>query len=162
MIQYAHPATQILKNQSILFQELRDEEYFEDFPQIEFHQLIASFYTDQGKAERIKGFPFLRQYASAALWLTMVFAVFLPFGMVGIFERELIKMCILTPLLSGLVIWVFFLMEKIGDYSENPFEGSYTDVPITNIARTMEIDLLEMIDDTDIPGPTQESNGFLV
>ena len=82
--------------------------------------------------------------------------------MVDIFERDFIKLCILTPLLSGQVIWVFFLMEKIGDYSENLFEGSYKDVPITHIAGTIEVDMLEMINDMDIPQPTQESNGFLV
>lgn len=155
-------ATQILKKQSIRLQELRDDELFEDFRHMEFHKLITSFYADQGKAERIKGFPFPRQYASVALWLTLVFAAFVPVGMVNMFESEFFKMCVLTPLLSGLIIWVFFLMEKIGDYSENPFEGSYNDVPITNIARTIEIDMREMINDSDIPAPTEEIDGFLV
>ncbi|MGB6037879.1 MAG: bestrophin family ion channel [Cryomorphaceae bacterium] len=155
-------ATQILKKQSIRLQELRDEELFEDFRHMEFHQLITSFYADQGKAERIKGFPFPRQYASVALWLTLVFAAFVPIGMVNMVGDEFFKVCVLTPLLSGLIIWVFFLMEKIGDYSENPFEGSYNDVPITNIARTIEIDMREMINDSDIPEPTKEIDGFLV
>jgi putative membrane protein len=53
-------------------------------------------------------------------------------------------------------------MEKIGDYSENPFEGTYNDVPITAIARGIEIDLREMIGDTDIPGPIKSENGFLM
>jgi putative membrane protein len=39
-----------------------------------------------------------------------------------------------------------FLMEKIGDYSENPIEGSYNDVPITSISRSIEIDLRQMLD----------------
>lgn len=162
LMKSSNRATQILKNQSVRLQELRDVEYFEDFRHMEFHQLITSFYADQGKAERIKGFPFPRQYASVALWLTMVFAAFVPLGMVNMFEGDFYKVCVLTPLLSGLIIWVFFLMEKIGDYSENPFEGSYNDVPITNIARTIEIDMREMINDSDIPQPTKEMNGFLV
>ena len=53
-------------------------------------------------------------------------------------------------------------MEKIGDYSENPFEGSYNDVPITSISRGIEIDLREMINDTDIPKPVDNENGFLM
>jgi putative membrane protein len=53
-------------------------------------------------------------------------------------------------------------MEKIGDYSENPFEGTYNDVPITAIARGIEIDLREMIDDDGIPEPVQAENGFLL
>ena len=53
-------------------------------------------------------------------------------------------------------------MEMIGDYSENPFEGTYNDVPITSITRGIEIDLREMIEDTDIPGSVQTENGFLM
>ena len=53
-------------------------------------------------------------------------------------------------------------MEKIGDYSENPFEGSYNDVPITAIARGIEIDLREMIGDTNIPAGVKAENGFLM
>lgn len=53
-------------------------------------------------------------------------------------------------------------MEKIGDYSENPFEGTYNDVPITAIARAIEIDLLEMIDAPNIPPPMAAENGFLM
>ena len=69
---------------------------------------------------------------------------------------------LLCPLISALIIWIFFLMEKIGDYSENPFEGTYNDVPITSIARAIEIDLREMINDENIPAPLESENGFLL
>jgi ion channel-forming bestrophin family protein len=42
-------------------------------------------------------------------------------------------------------------MEYTGDYSENPFEGLINDVPIYSIVRNIEIDLREMINDTNIP-----------
>jgi putative membrane protein len=155
-------ATQILKKQSVRLQELRNKKYFEDFRHMEFHQLVTSFYTDQGKSERIKNFPFPRQYASTALWLTFVFCALVPFGMVDVFKTMGIWMLVISPLLSGLIIWIFFLMEKIGDYSENPFEGTYNDVPITAIAKGIEIDLREMIDDENIPKPIKPENGFLM
>ncbi len=53
-------------------------------------------------------------------------------------------------------------MEKVGEYSENPFVGTYNDVPITSISRAIEIDLREMINDSDIPEPTKDENGFLM
>ena len=49
--------------------------------------------------------------------------------------------------------WVFWLMEMIGEYSENPFEGLFNDVPITNIATGIEIDIRQMLDETDLPDP---------
>ena len=39
------------------------------------------------------------------------------------------------------VAWVFHTMERIGRTGENPFEGSANDVPISTIARGIEIDL---------------------
>lgn len=155
-------ATQILKIQSERLQALKDEGFFEDFRHMEFHKLITSFYEDQGKSERIKNFPFPRQYASVAIWITVVFCVFVPFGLLDILYQKEAWMFWLCPFLSGLIIWVFFLMEKIGDYSENPFEGTYNDVPITAISRGIEIDLLEMINDPNVPEPVKESNGFLM
>lgn len=154
-------ATQILKNQSIRLQELKDKGYFEDFRHMEFHKLIGYFYEDQGKSERIKNFPFPRQYASTALWLTFVFCSFVPFGLIDVFKSNVITQ-ILCPFFCAIIIWIFFLMEKIGDYSENPFEGTYNDVPITSISRNIEIDLKEMINDEKIPEPIIPENGFLL
>jgi putative membrane protein len=155
-------ATQILQIQSARLQELRDKGYFEDFRHMEFHTLITSFYADQGKSERIKNFPFPRQYASATIWLTLVFCAFVPFGLLDIMNTAEWWMLWICPFLSGLITWVFFLMEKIGDYSENPFEGTYNDVPITSISRAIEIDLLEMLGAENIPEPISDNNGFLM
>lgn len=155
-------ATQIMRKQSERLQQLRDKAYFEDFRHMEFHHLIAEFYGEQGKAERIKTFPFPRQYASTALWLTCVFCALTPLGMLDVFLNVTGWAYWLSPIISALVIWIFFLMEKIGDYSENPFEGTYNDVPITAISRTIEIDLREMISDSHIPKPLQEEDGFLL
>lgn len=158
----SNKATQILKIQANRLQELKDSGAFEDFRHMEFHALIRSFYEDQGKSERIKNFPFPRQYASTALWMTVVFSLFVPFGLLSVFNDPGKISFWITPFMSGLIIWIFFLMEKIGDYSENPFEGSYNDVPITAIATGIEIDLREMINDQNIPEPEQEHNGFLM
>lgn len=158
----SNTAVQILKIQSERLQELRNQDYFEDFRHMEFHELIRSFYEDQGKSERIKNFPFPRQYASTAYWLSIIFCAFVPLGLIDIFQNGNIIIYWTGPVISAILIWVFFLMEMIGDYSENPFEGTYNDVPITAIAKGIEIDIREMINDTDIPKPIEAENGFLM
>ena len=158
----SNKATQILRIQSQRLQELRDSGLFEDFRHMEFHALITAFYADQGKSERIKNFPFPRQYASATIWLTVVFCAFVPFGLMDIMKEGAAWKVWVCPFLGGLITWIFFLMEKIGDYSENPFEGTYNDVPITAISRAIEIDLLEMVGDTPVPEPITDMNGFLM
>ncbi|HPI53894.1 MAG TPA: hypothetical protein PLU10_04325, partial [Chitinophagaceae bacterium] len=50
-----------------------------------------------------------------------------------------------------LVSWVFQTMEQIGEYSENPFDNGINDIPISSICRNIEIDLLEMLGETELP-----------
>ena len=153
-------ATQLLATQSKKIKALKDLNYISEMEQLRLQELIGALYDEQGKCERIKNFPFPRQYASTALWTTLVFSMLVPFGLLGVFVES--YWVWLNAPFSGLLIWVFFLMEKIGDYSENPFEGTYNDVPITSIARNIEIDLREMMGETDVPPPIKEENGFLM
>jgi putative membrane protein len=155
-------ATQILHKQAIRLQELNKDGYFDDFRHMEFHKLISEFFNDQGRSERIKNFPFPRQYASVAIWIALIFSLLIPFGLLNVFETQGSIATWLSVPFSGLLIWIFFLMEMIGDFSENPFEGTYNDVPISSISRAIEIDLREMINDTEIPKPIKSENGFLM
>ncbi|MEZ4903575.1 MAG: bestrophin family ion channel [Spirosomataceae bacterium] len=155
-------AAQILATQGQVLQDLYNKNYFNDFRHIELFALLKSFYDEQGRSERIKNFPFPRQYASVAVWTTLIFSILMPFGIIDIFQEVRNALFWLAVPFSALLIWIFFLMEKIGDYSENPFEGTYNDIPITSISRSIEIDLREMINDVNIPKPIQEINGFLM
>lgn len=55
-----------------------------------------------------------------------------------------------------LIAWVFFVMEKISDSTEDPFEGAATDVPISTLARMIEIDLKQMHGFEEIPEPVSD------
>ena len=127
---------------------------------MEFHQLITNLYVGQGKAKRIKNFPFPRQYSSTTIWLSF-FCSLVPFASFDLFQVKFWTESF-GVLMSAPIIWVFFLMETTGDYSENLFKGTYNDVPITAISRAIEIDLREMIDDENIPKPIEAENGFLM
>lgn len=155
-------AAQILHRQGVRLQELKEKGKIDEFPHLEFHKLISEFYADQGRSERIKNFPFPRQYASVAFWMTIIFSILTPFGLLNMFHDLKSHTVWLTVPFSGLIIWVFFLMEMIGDFSENPFEGTYNDVPITSISRGIEIDLREMLGEENIPKPITAENGFLM
>ena len=47
------------------------------------------------------------------------------------------------------------LEKMIGKYSENPFEGLYNDVPITSMSRSIEIDIWQILGETDLPKPME-------
>lgn len=146
-------ATHILDLQMEELTVLRKKALIEDFRHIELGNLLRSFYELQGKSERIKNFPFPRQYASLNIYFVWIFIVLLPFGLVQEFEKIGEQFIWMSLPFSILISWVFHTMELIGDFSENPFEGLNNDVPITALTRTIEIDLLEMMDSNEIPKP---------
>lgn len=155
-------ATQLLTNQTREVKKLEDEGKISEFKHIWIHELITRLFADQGMSERIKNFPFPRQYASTGLFINYIFCALIPFGLLDIFTQSEDLHYWLTIPFSGIIIWIFFLVDKIGDYSENPFESAYNDVPISSITRTIEIELLEMLGEKDLPESYPIENGFLM
>jgi putative membrane protein len=147
-------ASHLVSLQSKDFKELRGRGLIDDFRHMELENMLKEMYTLQGKSERIKNFPFPRQYASANHFFVWIFLLLLPFGMLNIFiNTEVNHLIWLSIPFTVLVSWVFYMMEMIGDYSENPFEGLYNDVPITSMSRGIEIDIRQMLDEVDLPEP---------
>lgn len=149
-------ASHLLSLQSKHLLQLKLDGLIEDFRHMEMMNLITEFYTLQGKSERIKNFPFPRQYATANFFFVCIFLVVLPFSMMSVFANmpDPNKLWLAVPF-SVLASWVFWIMESIGEYSENPFEGLYNDVPISSIATGIEIDIRQMLEETDLPSPVQ-------
>jgi putative membrane protein len=54
-----------------------------------------------------------------------------------------------------LISWLYVVMELVGDYSENPFEGLSNDVPMLALSRSIEIDLLQQLGEAEVPAPIQ-------
>jgi putative membrane protein len=158
----SNKATQIIALQSEHLKKLLDQGLIEDFRHMELENLLEEFYNHQGGSERIKNFPYPRQYATLNLWFIKIFILLLPFGMLQEFDKFNHHMVWLTIPFTVLSGWIFTTMEKIGEASESPFEGSANDVPITAISRTIEIDLREMLHEKDIPPPLKPQNNILV
>lgn len=162
LINYKNTATQIIDQQSQDLKKLRSMDIIDDFRQMEMQQLLYDFYVHQGKAERIKKFPLPRQYGFSSQVFTGIFLFLLPFGMLTEFHNLGEEAAWLSIPFSMAVGWVYILMELVGDYSENPFEGLGNDIPMLALCRTIEIDLREMIGDEDIPEGIKPVNGVLM
>ncbi|MCU0360055.1 MAG: multidrug transporter [Bacteroidia bacterium] len=154
-------AAQLLALQSRHLRELLELGYIEDFRHMELERVIVELYNQQGASERIKNFPYPRQFASLNNWFIKIFVALLPFGMMQEFEKLGDHLVWLTIPFSALSGWVFTTMERIGEVSENPFEGSSNDVPITAIARNIEIDLMDMFGVHHGIQPKQAENNIL-
>ncbi|MFK8057663.1 MAG: bestrophin family protein [Saprospiraceae bacterium] len=155
-------ATQIIDAQAQDLLTLRRQGLIEDFRHMELQSLLNLLYDHQGKAERIKKFPLPRQYGSMSSIFVGIFIFLLPFGMAGAFSALGETGIWWSIPFTGLIGWVYMMMELVGDYSENPFEGAGNDIPMLNLCRVIEIDLREMLGETDLPPAIEPVNGVLM
>ncbi|MBB3699004.1 hypothetical protein KMW28_08475 [Flammeovirga yaeyamensis] len=157
-------AASIIKLQSRHLRKLKEKGLIWEFSFLHLESIIRTLLELQGKSERIKNFPYPRQYATLNVYFVWAFIIILPLGIVPEFARLGENMMSNFPLIGDyfiwfsvpfttLVSWVFHTMERIGTVGENPFEGSANDVPISTIARAIEIDVLTCVGDPNIPEP---------
>lgn len=158
----SNKAAQIIALQSAQLKELLDKGLIEDFRHMELEKLLLEFYNQQGVSERIKNFPYPRQFATLNLYFIKIFIILLPLGMLQEFEKMGGNWIWLSVPFSALSAWIFTTMERIGESTESPFEGSANDVPITAMSRAIEIDLREMYNEATIPAPLKPENNILL
>lgn len=162
ILEKANGATQLIALQSSHLKELRKANIINDFEYIELEKMISRFYDSQGKSERIKNYPIPRQYSSFSLYFVVIFNLLIPFGMVDMVKGlDSERLWGVIPL-SVLIGWIFWATEVVGDYAEIPFEGLMDDIPMTNLSRTIEIDMLQMIDEPNIPPPVTPVNNYVM
>jgi putative membrane protein len=163
-------AAQLMSLQSKTLKELFVNKELDSYQFVEMEKLVKDFFDHQGKSERIKNFPYPRQFATINSFFIKLFCIMLPFGMLKDFDKLNADM---TGLLQGnmvwlvipfsvLISWVYTSLEQVGESTENPFEGSANDVPISQMSRTIEIDLREMLGETDLPPALQARNNIIL
>jgi ion channel-forming bestrophin family protein len=155
-------ATHIVNLQSKDLRVLFEKGIIDHFLHLQLGGMLAGLYDQQGKCERIKNFPYPRQFATLNLFFVWLFTLLVPFGMLQEFDKLGDHFVWLTIPFGVLVSWVFLTMEKIGEATENPFEGTPNDVPMAALTRTIEIDLREMLDEKDLPAAIQPVNNILM
>lgn len=167
----SNPAVQILVSQSSYLKELAQKSLLDSIRQSQMQRTINDCLRLQGKCERIKKTPLPRPFAYFGAIFTWIFIIVLPLGFIDIFEYQGVRyaydeaperlyMFAMIPF-TVLISWVFYMMEKISDSIEDPFEGGINDVPINALARTIEIDLLESIGEKNTPEPIKSIDDML-
>ena len=161
-------ATQLSALQSKNLVNLYKDGKLNDFQWNLLQQSLSKFTDNQGKAERIKNFPYPRNFSSITTYLLILFVLSVPFGLLHEFEKlgqgtiiENYSIWLNVPF-SMILTWVFITLDTVGESSMNPFEGSANDVPITQISRTIEIDMRDMLDDTNLPSAITPKNNILL
>jgi len=160
----ANVPTSLLFLQSKHLRELKERGVVWEFSFLELEAVLHELVALQGKSERIKNFPYPRQYSTLSHLFVWIFLLLLPFAAIPEFAKVGARIAATWPSIAphfvwtavpfcALVSWVFHTMERCGRVGENPFEGSANDVPISTIARGIEIDLRQQFAFEPIPEP---------
>jgi len=161
----------LISLQSQHLRRLADEDKLWDFSFLNLQQILQELTALQGKSERIKNFPYPKQYGSIGYHFVHIFMWLLPMAIIPSFASMGLKIGETHPWIGAyfvwfnipftvIVIWIFNTMLRIGLAGENPFEGSPNDVPISNISRGITRDILQIIDEEEekIPPPFENIN----
>ncbi len=121
----------------------------------------------QGGVKRIKNYPYPRNYYTSAVISVIAFVAIMPFGLFP-YAQELGKSggiehwtVWLNVPFSAFVGWIFVALEKVGENSSNPFEGGPNDVPISFIARRIEIEMRLMLGEQTDLKPIEAKHNIL-
>lgn len=97
-----------------------------------------------------------------------------PFGYTLLLHRTAYLFCFLlpfgfadslgwaTPFVTALVAYTFFGLDALGNELEEPFGILPNDLPIDALAKTIEINLREALDETDLPDPPKPKDYILM
>lgn len=145
----------ILQLQSRELDEIYRQEWIDGYKFLHLNEMIVTFCDDMGKSERIKNTVFPTTY----LYFTRLFVSL--FGIIiTIVASETTGLW--SVLLGGIVSFVFHTTHVIGVSLMNPFEPEVSGISLDQITRTIEINLLEMLGESDVPPALKPVNNEYV
>ena len=97
-------------------------------------------------AERIKHTPLPFAYSLLLHRTVYLFCVLLPFGLAQ-------SAGLWTPAFCAIVAYTFFGLDALGDELASPFGNGKNALPLSAIARTVEINILEQLGAEQLPDP---------
>ena len=145
----------ILSLQSQDLEILRKNNSIDGFVFIQMDAMLVRFSDSMGMAERIKNtvFPTTYTYLTKVfIWLFVVAITFVTTEVMGFW----------AIFFSWMVGFVFVSTQINGMNLVNPFENKSTGIPLNQITRTIEINLLQMLGEEKIPAPVTPVNGEYV
>ncbi|RDY58643.1 bestrophin family protein [Flagellimonas nanhaiensis] len=145
----------LLKEHSLDIAKLFKEGKINAYQQAQLDSTVTRLNASMGMAERIKNTYFPKPYR-----LTLQFFIYLFLVILSLSLTEMDNF-VEIPLLMVIAL-PFFLLEKIAFRIQDPFENRPMDTPMTAIARTIEINLRQLIDDPNIPKPLTSRTFYIL
>ena len=104
--------------------------------------------------ERIHNTPLPFAYTLLVHRTTYLYCFMLPFGLAT-------SLGWVTPLVCGVIAYTFFGLDALNEEITDPFGVAANHLPLSAISRTIEINLLEALGETDLPPELISQGGYL-
>lgn len=145
----------VLMLQARQLKQIYSEGMVDGFRFLQLDALLVRFTDSMGMSERIKNtvFPTTYSYLTKMfIWLFVIAVELVTSQSMGVW----------SIFMSWLIGFVFVSTQTNGMSLVNPFENNSAGIPLNQITRTIEINLLQMLDEKDIPEPVKIINGEYV
>jgi putative membrane protein len=143
---HANKPLALLQQNTKQMADLKDQEALDTFSLVQINTTFVNFSNAMGMAERIKTTVFPVTYRLFLHFFIYIFVVTLSIAL-----RD-IESYFEIPLLL-IISSIFFLLEKSATHLQDPFKNRPTDTAMTTIARTIEINIKNILDEKEVPEP---------
>ncbi len=143
----------LLQLNALDVKELGEKGQLTGFGQLQLDQTMVRLCDSQGKCERIKSTVFPKTYRLFLHFIIYLFVVALSISLDEV--QGILEIALLLVLAMA-----FFLLEKSATHMQDPFENRPTDTPVTAIARNIDINIRQMLNDSNVPEPVKTDTFF--
>lgn len=105
--------------------------------------------------ERIHNTPLPFAYILLVHRTTYLYCFMLPFGLAN-------SLGWVTPLICGVIAYTFFGLDALSEEITDPFGVAANHLPLTAISRTIEINLLEALGESNLPPEIAAKDGYFL
>ncbi len=134
----------LLQRMGDRFRELYDEGRIHAMHLAQLDDTITAMTNIQGGCERIKSTPIPGTYNVLIHRIVAVYCFTLPFGLVYTIGGY-------TPVVVLLISYAFFGLDAVGEQIEDPFGLDPNDLPLNVLCITIERNLRQRMDQTELP-----------
>ncbi|HZI26159.1 MAG TPA: bestrophin family ion channel [Chryseolinea sp.] len=143
----------ILQLNTLHISQLKKNGKIEALGQMQLNTILTNFSNAMGMTERIKNTVFPVTYRVFLHLMIYIFVITLSISLGA--NKPMFEVPLLLLISSG-----FFVLEKTATLLQDPFENKPTDTPMTSIATTIEINIKQLLKETDVPKPIKPTDFY--
>ena len=145
----------ILQFHALDISKLKEGNQLDRLSHIQIDETLVRLCDAMGGTERIKSTVFPVTYRIFLHLMIYLFVITLAISLKDViiyFELPLLVV----------ISAAFLLLEKTATYMQDPFNNQPTDTPVTAIARNIEINIRQLLRETEVPEPQKPSDFYLL